>query len=212
MLNNDGDFEVLYKDFNKNLNCFINKKQVENKTKVDLSKVKDYSIFQIFYNEIRKNKREYKYSSILKQKMADISKFNLPKNYCIIHAYTLADFRGTNERNLSLEFLNKIFSQNQNKKFIIVNNIILEQYNSLFSKYKNVINLTGKTSVFETFEILKSANEYIGADSFLSILATKLFPDEKIFVKKYDTSFNLNKTKDIYFYPKKNFNFIKDEY
>lgn len=54
-------------------------------------------------------------------------------------------------------------------------------------KNKNLLNLSGRTSILEAIEITKKAKFYIGIDSFLSTLAMQLFPEKNIYLKSTET-------------------------
>ena len=64
------------------------------------------------------------------------------------------------------------------------------------------INLSGKTSIEESIEILKACNGYIGIDSFLSVFATKIFDKNNVIIKCYNKHGDI--WKNVYWYP---FNF-----
>ena len=48
------------------------------------------------------------------------------------------------------------------------------------------INLSGKTSIEESIEIMKACHGYIGIDSFLSVFATKIFDKNNVIIKCYN--------------------------
>ena len=72
------------------------------------------------------------------------------------------------------------------------------------TKHHNVIDLSMKTNVNESIDIVKKANAFIGIDSFLSIVATECIEELKIIIKT--ENYGLNHP---YFYKKvKNINDI----
>lgn len=177
----------------------------------------DFSIFFKF-NEI-KNKLEMgnqtKFSlSITLQKISDISIFNLPDKYYFI-AFDSSDKRfhcilccqphdsvcpvnGNKRVFVEIDWDNtlKILSKN-NLKGVVVG------IEPLSEKYKNsplLIDITCKTNILESFEILKNAIGYIGIDSCFSVIASKLFEKNNIFIKSIH-SHSIN-WKNVYFHNK----------
>lgn len=78
---------------------------------------------------------------------------------------------------------------------------------------KDVLNLSGKTSVFESIQITKNASGYIGIDSFLSLIASETVPHNNIIVKTKMIGINhkyyYNKVKDVNKIMYKNVDYIK---
>jgi hypothetical protein len=72
------------------------------------------------------------------------------------------------------------------------------QYNLPDSINNSFINLSGKTSIEESIEILKSCHGYIGIDSFLSVVASKIFDNNNVFIKCYNK--HGYDWKDLYWY------------
>jgi hypothetical protein len=122
---------------------------------------------------IRLKKRVFNKSSFIEHDLnCDLSKFNLPKEYVCIAPYTESEHR-RHPRNYTKEdwmatvgFLSKV------KIPGVVLGTKICDYQS-----PDLIDLGGKTSILESIEILKKASGFIGIDSFLSILAAKLFDD-----------------------------------
>jgi len=77
----------------------------------------------------------------------------------------------------------------------------------------DVLNLSGKTSVFESTQITKNASAYIGIDSFLSLIASETVPHNNIIVKSKMIGINhqyyYNKVKDVNKIMYKNIDYIK---
>jgi ADP-heptose:LPS heptosyltransferase len=77
----------------------------------------------------------------------------------------------------------------------------------------DVLNLSGKTSVFESIQITKNASGYIGIDSFLSLIASETLPHNNIIVKTKMIGINhkyyYNKVKDVNKIMYKNLDYIK---
>jgi len=118
----------------------------------------------------RKNIKNY----LFKNKLDDISKFKLPKKYCVIFPYT-------NEKRC----FNKLdwMETNRMLNFINCKGVILGN-NSKYEFYQEgLINLNKKTNVTEAIEITKNCSFYLGVDSFLSIVASYYLSDNQIQIK-----------------------------
>ena len=78
---------------------------------------------------------------------------------------------------------------------------------------KDVVNLSGKTSVFESIQITKNASAYIGIDSFLSLIAAEKISHNNIIIKSKMIGINhqyyYNKVKDVNKIMYKNVDYIK---
>jgi ADP-heptose:LPS heptosyltransferase len=167
----------------------------------DWPMVVDWSVNSKF-NQIDEGLYEYNGSSLLKTKLAEVSKFNLPEVYLVL-APTSENNKKRSHRNFTsyewaetLRYLDKYG----------LKGVLLGTSELGFEKGDLVIDLTGKTTMSESLEILKGAKGYIGIDSSLSVLAAKLF-DEHLMVKSF--SQHLWTWKHIYYAPKKTFDFIK---
>lgn len=126
------------------------------------NKVIDYSINAVF-PILRSN--DYQESSFLKTKLADISKFDLPKSYALICPASTNHQPGRNFA--SWDWTNLLPTI---KKGVV----LFKGPHYKCPKNHKLIDFTNKTNLLESIEILKGASEYIGVDSCLSVLATKL--------------------------------------
>lgn len=194
---------TIWDDFSKKF-CFYCKSDLSEtlKTPPDgWNDVSDWSIFTKF-PEIENNKRTYTGSSLLKTCLAPISQFNLPDNYVVIVP----------------DSANKAFNRQftgsdwgETTRFLVKNKlmgVILRVDGPTIPDHPCFIDLTGKTSLIESIEILKAAKGYIGIDSCLSVLAAKLF-DRILAVKSVNS--HLTRWKEIYYAPKKDFSFINQK-
>lgn len=167
-----------------------------------LKDITDYSINAIF-REIP-NLRPYNNSSLLIHKIADISKFSLPKDFFIICPYTPNDRRNPRrdfdkkDWNIILTFLEKIK----------IPGVVLNIGNDYIPESQYIINMTNASNFCESVEILKLAKGYFGIDSSLSVLAAKLFNEPNLVIKSNNNHCYINK--HIYYAPhNRKFNFIK---
>ena len=169
--------------------------------------------FQIFTKNIDSmisNYNQY-YNKIMQSIiLPDIKiKFNLPKTYAIICPYTednriwCVNCKHIHEevkycdltRNFSkLDFENTI-------KFLKNNNIIgvLISLKAIDIKHKNIINLSTKTTLLESIEITKQAKYYIGVDTFLATITTRIIKEKNIIIK-CNNNHGIN-YKKIYWFP-----------
>jgi len=142
-----------------------------------------------------------------------VNKYNLPKNYAIIVPYTednRIDCNNCNRqhteiteckltRNFIHEDYENIFNFLEKKNIIGV--VISSKELSIINSFANrMINLSGKTSLIDSFEIAKKSSYYLGIDSFLSIICAKILDADKIYIK-CNNKHGIN-NKNIYFYPK----------
>ena len=139
-------------------------------------------------------------------------KFNLPENIMLICPYTqdnrihciLCDKLHT-ETNICRATRNFTINDYYNAESILKKNkmigiIVTDGQIILPDKIKDsFINLSGKTSIEESIEILKACNGYIGIDSFLSVFATKIFDKNNVIIKCYNKHGDI--WKNVYWYP-----------
>lgn len=182
--------------------CFFSKSECVNKILKTRSHIthslevaEDWSILRQFEN-IRSGIFQYNNSSFLQHKLTDVSHFNLPSNYICVCPYS------TDKRILDRDFNKqdwiaaKSYLNNTGMKGVVLN-----KGDDDFPENDNFIVLSNQTTVSESVEIMKSARGYIGIDSFLSVLASKIF-SEHLQIKSVNDHCRQNK--EIYFAPKNN--------
>jgi len=125
----------------------------------------------------------------------------LPENYILISPYS-TDKR-LKERDFNEEDWNKTlkFLEQKNLQGVIINS-----GNDIVPKSSYLVDLSNLTKIEEAVEIIKAAKGYLGIDSWLSVLAAKLFNNFSLQVKSVN-SHCLNNAA-FYYAPKKEFNFI----
>jgi len=239
MLNID-DFLINYFDkFNEKLPSIrtINhlKRNIKRANFTDLDLVSDYSI-KIKFNEIRRNQyKNHNGSSFLKYELVkDIkNKFNLPSKYIVVHPCSRSSYRRAARRELTPYEWKLLLAETpgasscrktglfkdtlgggdfrllegtSQQKIVVLNT--WPDYP--IPNNKNIIDLTNKTTLIESIEILKNSNGYFGIDSALSVLAAKLFGPEKLYIRHYGrrNKFHLWRNKDVYYYPHSHSSFI----
>jgi hypothetical protein len=138
----------------------------------------DYSIAHVF-PQIMNGYRKFNRCHILDHHLADISKFELPKNYAFVQPYSPNDRQGGNrdytdhEWKSTLEFLRK----KELKGVVVLNS------NDYIPDDSSIINLANKTNIAEAMEIAKHCHTYIGVDSCFAALVTKFLSDDRLFIK-----------------------------
>lgn len=109
--------------------------------------------------------------------LPDVSHFNLPDQYIVIHPWSDAEINGRefNEHDWPSIFK---FLENAELKGVVVNQ-------SKYPAPKNdlLIDLTNKTSLKESLSIIRNASGCILCASSLACFATKIFPIHKIWLK-----------------------------
>lgn len=206
--------------------------QKREKIRTLLRDVVDYSIAEIFPQIMRK-KRHYTYSSMLKTTMADISKFNLPecigyhfstiecnkflieieqklrnkvtRNYVCICPYSTNDKRDA-RRDFNTEDWKNTFKLLEEYKTY---GIVLNTGNDSIPDHPRLFNLSNKTTMKESIEILKESRGYFGIDSALSVLAAKLFHAPWLIVKSSNNHLYIHAR--AYYAPQTNFDFIRNQ-
>jgi hypothetical protein len=186
-----------------------------------LNKISQINVVDIkLFNHIRQNiikcnpkiEALNKNNRFLKKKHCNIEKFNLPKNIMLVCPYTqdnrvdcilcdklhIETYNCKATRNFTtIDYYNteSILKKNKMIGVIVtdVESILPEEIKDSF------INLSGKTSIEESIEILKASHGYIGIDSFLSIVASKIFTSNDVIIKSNNKhAYNWEK---VYWYP-----------
>lgn len=169
-------------------------------------------VWPLMYPIIRSHQHFWKSeSSFLKYKIADISKFNLPNKFYVICPYSSYNKKFNNHLHGGQRDFSHIEWQaviNYLKKRVI-KGIVLNIGADWIPDSPVLINLSNKTILSESIEIMKKAIGYIGIDSCMSVLAARLFHASNLYIKS--THGHCYNWKDVYFYPHKNFSFLRNE-
>ncbi len=183
------------------LNTLIcNSKKLEN-IPDDFIRSKDLSI-SIIFDQVKKGLRQYNQSSFIKNKLTDISKFNLKYNYFVISPYS-SDKRVVDRDFNFRDWANCLsYLKKTNTKGVVLND-----GNESIPKDNQLIDLSKKTNILEAIEILKQAKGYIGIDSSISVLASKLFNFQYLHIKSKNK--HLYDCASCYYAPQTDFSFIK---
>ena len=160
--------------------------------KIFWDSIYDGSISNIF-NLIRLKKLKFCESSFLNLNVS-LKNFDLPKKFILILPFS------TNQINSKRNFDEDDWKYLE--YFLRANNIVgvcigTESKNIPSSKF--LINLIKSTSAIESIELLKKSKGYIGIDSWISVLAPKLFNENNVYIKS--NSKHCYRFSHIYFKP-----------
>jgi len=158
----------------------------------------DLSI-KLIFNRIIKRKLAFKGSSFLTQKLAEITHLELPKNFiCVMGATENAnhqrDFTYQEWINLTKWLINT------DQKVVVIGQ------KSPPVNHLRLIDLTNKTNIQESIEILKLAYGCITIDSWCSCMAAQLLDPTRLIIKSKNV--HLFKNKNIYYGSHKKFSFL----
>jgi hypothetical protein len=154
-----------------NIKCKLNLSQTE------LDAISDHSL-DATLGDVFAGKRKWESSRIAtRMPLPDISKFNLPPFFVVIHPWSDAEINGRefNEHDWPsiLSFLERMRMPG-----VIINK---SQYPA--PTHPNIIDLTNQTTLQESFAIIHKANYAIMCASSLACYATKIFPRDTIWLK-----------------------------
>lgn len=161
--------------------------------------VEDWSILPIF-QRVNSGNLKYQGSSFLKYELT--SRWDLPPNYIVICPDTETDKALPRRSFYPVEWERVLaFLKLTNLTGVVVNT----------GKHPvpidpNIIDLSNKTTMIQAIEILKRAKGYFGIDSWLSVLAAKLFSPPLLYIKSNNPHLEINK--HIYYAPCTRFPFV----
>ena len=170
-------------------------------SKIHLSK--DLSILKVF-EEIKLGTLKYNESSFLKNQLIDVNAYNLPQNYLVILPYS------TDKR-----IRNRDFDSNDWEAILMtlkesgMKGIVINSEKEPIPESDLLIDLSQKTSLIQAIEILKTSRGYFGIDSWMSVLAAKLFDYPNLQIKSHNEHCYSNSP--FYYAPKTNFNFLVEQ-
>jgi ADP-heptose:LPS heptosyltransferase len=188
--------------------CFYSKTECETKLRhhsigktKEFIHARDYGIFECF-PKIRSGAWKYSQSTFLKERLADVSHFNLPKRYLCVCPYS-SDKRITDRDFNSTDWQQLLNYLDDNDMYAVVLNDAMEHV----PLSNRIIDLSRRTNIHEAIEVLKASRGYVGIDSSLSVLAAKRFDAESITVKSRNK--HCYENKEIYYAPLTDFKFLK---
>jgi hypothetical protein len=162
----------------------------------------DCSIFNVF-PQITAGNLTYNNSSWLKEA-------NSADDYVVICPYASGSFRNADgspcevTRNFDDADWASVLSFLEDKQ---VQGYVLNDKKESIPTHSSLVDLSGQTSMLESIELLKNCNRFMGADSSMSVLASKLLPVDRMLVKV--VLLHGIRWKRVYWAPQQNFSFLK---
>jgi hypothetical protein len=155
-----------------NLKCGLNLSQSE------LNEISDHSL-DATLQRIFAGTRSYSGSrcTTVRRNWLDISKFQLPKRYAVIHPWSDAEING---REFNDRDWDNIF------KFLVANDImgvVVNKSSRHPPSHPKLMDLTNLTKLRETWPIIAGAEAAIMCSSSLACFASKLLPKDRIWIK-----------------------------
>jgi hypothetical protein len=148
------------------------------KLNMDITKIKDYSVLTLAHPFVR-GERKYHGTKELQVKLAEISGFPLPEKFYFIHPWS--DNQRYDERDFTLNECRSVIKFLERRK---IKGVVINKSNDPWPVESEwVIDLTNKTDMLESIEILKHAHGFVGSASSFSVLASKFVSQENLVIK-----------------------------
>lgn len=200
------EHKVVWDDFD-HFWCFFRKEEcisrmiITRRPHADLvRKAEDYGICTIF-DKIKRGQMKFYGSSLLKHAVDNIDRLSLPEKFLVICPYS-TDKRIV-ERDFSDQDWGECLTILKNRG---IQGVVLYQGDCKVPDDPSLIDLSNKTTLTESVEIVKKASGYVGIDSWLSVLAAQRFDQSLIQVKCLSRHCLDNAL--CYFGPKSNYSFL----
>lgn len=171
--------------------------------------------WQGFYLKAYPRPPVFSKGSFLTKQVADISKFQLPDRFIVLHAYSSWSYQANRDM-VPLDLMHMHTFAKKHQLPVVLLGQREFKYGSNKGKsaaHKNWqpaidelarlnswINYIDQTTLLESIEILKKATCFVGASSCLSVLAAAMLPESSVFIKADDGVFKSNTTFN-FFYP-----------
>jgi hypothetical protein len=164
------------------------------------SPAEDWSIVPTFPRMIR-GELPFRGSWYLQNQIADIAHLGLPEEYIVVQAYSPNDGRLPRDfSDLDWQWLlSRLDRAGQTA-------VVLGKGGGPVPEHPRILNLTDRTTVPESLEILKGAYGYIGIDSWLATPAAQLFDASRLLIRT--RNLHLLLCRACYFAPHKEFDFL----
>jgi hypothetical protein len=154
-----------------NLKCGLNLSQAE------LGEISDRSLDATLQRIFAGHRWQSSRCTSVRTSWGDVSRFNLPERYVVIHPWSDAEICGREFNDADWNNILK-FLENIDCAGVVVNRSIKSP-----PDHPNLINLTNKTTIKETWAIIAAAESCILCSSSLACFATKFFPKDRIWIK-----------------------------
>lgn len=162
----------------------------------------DYGICPMF-PKIKQGNSKFNCSSFQRFHLSDISNFKLEYPYIVINPYS-TDKR-THNRDFNLYDWDVVINYLHKHK---IQGVVLNIGHDYVPYNDLLLNLSNKTNILQSIEIVKESIGFIGIDSALSVIASKCLNSNQIGIK---TQHNfLLDNKEVYYAPLSDFSFINN--
>jgi len=173
----EGDWVPGTKPFNIGMKNELNTKCNRVLTQDELDAISDHSLDGTL-QDIFQGRRQWVSSRFAtRNNWENIERFRLPQRYVAIHPWSDAEINGRefddNDWNSIFSFLNMIGAVG----------VVVNRSDKPAPAHPSLIDLTNRTSLKETFAIIKNAESCILCASSLACYATKIFPIHRIWLK-----------------------------
>lgn len=197
---------VIWEDFSK-FWCFYSMGECVRKIMdahmplpMNVRRVQDYGIFTIF-EKAKAGMLQYNGSSFLEHKLAEVDRFGLPEQYVCVSPFS------SDKRLRTRDFDEGDWAETARMlRECGVRGVVLNRGPEAVPAAPEFIDLTNRTTILEAVEILKGACGYVGIDSFLSVLAAKLFNHPQLVIKSNNDHCYQNL--QCYFAPQTDYRFV----
>lgn len=160
--------------------------------------VDDWSV-KIIVDDFKRGRRRFQGSTLASSKLADISGLNLPASYFVFHAYS--ENARTPIRDLTAEELAFAAKRIQRSHAIVIVN-----KGGQGLPIPGAIDLSDQLTLLEAIEVTKQASGFVGAASVFSVVASKVLPPAKLFIKgSLDLKINYS---NFYYAPHRTHDFV----
>ena len=141
----------------------------------------DYSWMDNWDRDVFLGPRTYRPPSITKLGLPSVSSFSLPRRFVVINPCSTTRGKNKNsDRDLVEADWDALVGSLERSN---VHGVVLNWGEEKVPEHSSLIDLTNKTNVIQAVEITKRAIGFAGCASWVSVLASKIFPSNKLVVK-----------------------------
>jgi len=142
------------------------------------SAVLDWNVRSIV-DDVWHGRRKYHGSTVARTQFANISRLKLPAEYFVVHPFS--ENARTEVRDLRVEewMVTRAYIHGRcDARIVIVN-----KGGERLPHPAGVIDLTNQLTLLEAIEVTKGASGFIGCASVFSVVAAKVLPEDRLFIK-----------------------------
>lgn len=171
-------------------NCLEQKEKTWAVQNTILKAMRDSDVKQTFistdvFQDVKDGIRTWSNSSFIENKLANIDKFNLPKNYITICPLTINATEVWKYRQFKKQAWNDViyFLEDTNQIGVVIGVTSPQIDFYPFPKHELLIDLSDQTTILEAIEITKSSQGYIGVDTVFCVVASKTISSNRIWIQ-----------------------------